>query len=147
MYMPSTISESMGRIVIGVDASGSCFDALEPFLSEKLMSLHHDKHHAAYVNALNGLLPEDDSRSLEAVIADAGPGKVFNNAAQAWNHAFFWECMAPASAGPASARPSIIVAPNRRRPSLRRMICFPCVQRVSPRFDSLQAKLSRYCQQ
>ncbi len=58
------------------------YEALEPTISANTLHFHHDKHHAAYVNALNGLLPEGDERPLEAVIKEAGPGKVFNNAAQ-----------------------------------------------------------------
>ncbi len=79
------------------------YEALQPTISANTLHFHHDKHHAAYVNALNGLLPEGDTRSLEAVIADAGPGKVFNNAAQAWNHAFFWDCMSADAKGPGEA--------------------------------------------
>jgi Fe-Mn family superoxide dismutase len=78
------------------------YEALEPTISANTLHFHHDKHHAAYVNALNGLLPEGDKRPLEAVIREAGPGKVFNNAAQAWNHAFFWDCMSADKAGPSA---------------------------------------------
>jgi Fe-Mn family superoxide dismutase len=79
--------------------------ALSPVLSEGLMAIHHGKHHKAYVDNLNKLLADAGERpdSLEAVVraADAGgpaKKKVFNNAAQAWNHAFFWECMTPTPA-------------------------------------------------
>jgi len=69
-------------------------------MSERTLHLHHDKHHAAYVKALNELLDQDGrtARSLEDVIMDAAKGgerKLFNNAAQAWNHAFFWVAMTP----------------------------------------------------
>jgi len=76
------------------------YDALEPTVSANTLHFHHDKHHAAYVTALNGLLNGDDQGSLEAVIKSAAPGKVFNNAAQAWNHAFFWDCMSPEKTAP-----------------------------------------------
>ena len=76
------------------------YDALEPTISANTLRFHHDKHHAAYVTALNGLLNGDDKGSLEAVIKDAGPGKVFNNAAQAWNHAFFWDGLSPTKTAP-----------------------------------------------
>ena len=69
------------------------YEALEPTVSANTLHFHHDKHHAAYVTALNGLLNGDDKGSLEEVIKTAAPGKVFNNAAQAWNHAFFWDCI------------------------------------------------------
>jgi superoxide dismutase, Fe-Mn family len=78
------------------------YEALQPTLSANTLHFHHDKHHAAYVNALNGLLEASgaEKRPLEAVIRDAGPGKVFNNAAQAWNHAFFWDSMSPEPQSP-----------------------------------------------
>ena len=73
------------------------YDALEPVMSERTLHFHHDKHHATYVKTLNELLDKDGAspRSLEDVIAKAGQGKLFNNAAQAWNHAFFWEALSP----------------------------------------------------
>jgi Fe-Mn family superoxide dismutase len=49
------------------------YEALEPTISANTLHFHHDKHHAAYVNALNGLLPEGDARSLEAVIKRSRP--------------------------------------------------------------------------
>ncbi len=79
------------------------YDALTPTISANTMHLHHDKHHGAYVKTLNALLAAagQHPESLEAVIRGAGQTdpKLFNNAAQAWNHGFFWEAMAP-SAGP-----------------------------------------------
>ena len=77
------------------------YDALEPTMSAKTLHFHHDKHHATYVETLNTLLREAGQTlgSLEDVIrqnAGGGPGaKLFNNAAQAWNHAFFWKAMTP----------------------------------------------------
>jgi len=76
------------------------YDALQPVMSDKTLHLHHDKHHATYVKTLNELLEKDGrtGRSLEEVILDAskaGERKLFNNAAQAWNHAFFWVAMTP----------------------------------------------------
>ncbi len=75
------------------------YDALAPVISDRTMRLHHDKHHAAYVKTTNELLEKAGkiADSLEAVIegsAKASERKLFNNAAQAWNHAFFWEAMA-----------------------------------------------------
>lgn len=76
-------------------------DALKPFLSEEQMSYHYGKHHAAYFRNLNGLIEgkPEAAMALREVIVKAGPGGVFNNAAQAWNHAFFWHCMKPAGGG------------------------------------------------
>jgi Fe-Mn family superoxide dismutase len=76
------------------------YTELQPVLSEATMRTHHDKHHARYVETLNRLLSEGSSpvRSLEDIVRDAagsGPSGRFNNAAQAWNHGFFWESMTP----------------------------------------------------
>jgi Fe-Mn family superoxide dismutase len=74
--------------------------ALAPFLSEEQMSYHYGKHHAAYFTNLNGLVegkPEADLPLREVMVQAQGP--VFNNSAQAWNHSFFWHCMAPGGGG------------------------------------------------
>lgn len=74
-------------------------DALSPVISAETLRFHHGKHHKAYVDALNTLIDEAGSApaSLEAVVldaaGDASAAKLFNNAAQAWNHGFFWEAM------------------------------------------------------
>jgi superoxide dismutase, Fe-Mn family len=76
-------------------------DALEPHMSERTLSFHHGKHHQTYVNNLNGLIegtPNENS-SLEEIILAAEPGGLFNNAAQTWNHTFFWSCMTPGGGG------------------------------------------------
>jgi Fe-Mn family superoxide dismutase len=83
------------------------YEALEPVISGRTMRFHHDKHHKAYVETTNTLLKEAKAapESLEAVIRAAkasGNQKLFNNAAQAWNHAFFWNAMAPGAARPDS---------------------------------------------
>lgn len=79
--------------------------ALAPVISEQTLQVHHGKHHAAYVETLNELLAKKGAQpeSLEDVILDAGRAgetSLFNNAAQAWNHAFFWLSMAPDRAAP-----------------------------------------------
>ena len=76
------------------------YDALEPVISDRTMHFHHDKHHAAYVKTLNELLEKagKSPASLEEVIQQAAKDsekKLLNNAAQAWNHAFFWAAMTP----------------------------------------------------
>jgi superoxide dismutase, Fe-Mn family len=80
--------------------------ALEPHMSAQTLDTHHGKHHAAYVKNLNDLLAGTPlaSHSLEEVILDSGrdldgKGKIFNNAAQVWNHTFFWQCMTPQGGG------------------------------------------------
>jgi Fe-Mn family superoxide dismutase len=74
-------------------------DALRPVLGEATLQTHHGKHHARYVHVTNELLGDAaGSRPLEDVIAAAherADRKLFNNAAQAWNHAFFWQSMTP----------------------------------------------------
>ena len=74
--------------------------ALEPFISANTLSFHHGKHHLAYVNNLNGLIKDTDlaGKSLEEIILAAWadrPAKqgIFNNAAQVWNHTFFWNSL------------------------------------------------------
>ena len=73
-------------------------DALEPHISRETMEFHHDKHHKTYVDKLNELVrgTEFENMSLEEIVRRA-QGKIFNNAAQAWNHTFFWNCMTPRS--------------------------------------------------
>jgi Fe-Mn family superoxide dismutase len=80
-------------------------DALEPNISRSTLEFHHGKHHAAYVTNLNNLVAGTDleDKSLEdtitAVAGDAGKAGVFNNAAQVWNHSFYWQCMKPGGGG------------------------------------------------
>jgi Fe-Mn family superoxide dismutase len=74
-------------------------DALAPWTSAETFSYHHGKHHAAYVNKLNAAVggTDLDGKSLEEVIGASRGSKpgVFNNAAQHWNHSFFWNCLTP----------------------------------------------------
>lgn len=74
--------------------------ALAPFVSEEQMHYHYNKHHAAYFKKLNGLVEgkKEEQLSLEEVVVGSSGG-VFNNAAQAWNHTFFWDCMSPNGGG------------------------------------------------
>ena len=66
-------------------------NALEPYISEKTLEFHHGKHHQAYVNNLNNLVPgtEFEHADLETIIKKAGGG-IFNNGAQVWNHTFYF---------------------------------------------------------
>ncbi len=75
--------------------------ALEPHMSAETLDFHHGKHHKAYVDKANGMLADQglENASLLEVIKkakDKGDKKLFNNAAQIWNHSFFWQCLAPA---------------------------------------------------
>lgn len=75
-------------------------DALAPHISAETLEFHHGKHHAAYVNNLNKLLEgkPESHQTLEQVILGS-EGGVFNNAAQVWNHTFYWSCMKPNGGG------------------------------------------------
>jgi Fe-Mn family superoxide dismutase len=87
------------------------YDALEPVVSADTLHYHHDKHHKTYVDTLNKLVAEtgETPKSLEDVIKSA-EGKLFNNAAQAWNHAFFWHSMTPDKGAPAGDIAKVIEA-------------------------------------
>jgi superoxide dismutase, Fe-Mn family len=76
-------------------------NALDPHISDRTISFHYGKHHAAYVNNLNGLIEGTDlaDASLDQIIAAAGPGGLYNNAAQVWNHTFYWNSMHPNGGG------------------------------------------------
>jgi Fe-Mn family superoxide dismutase len=76
-------------------------DALAPHISEETIEYHYGKHHQAYVDNLNRLIPgtEFEDMPLEDIIKKASGG-VFNNAAQVWNHTFYWNCLSPNGGGP-----------------------------------------------
>lgn len=75
-------------------------DALAPHISQETLEFHHGKHHQTYVTNLNNLTADTDlaSKSLEEVIM-ATDGPLFNNAAQIWNHTFYWNSMSPTGGG------------------------------------------------
>jgi superoxide dismutase, Fe-Mn family len=79
-------------------------DALKPFLSAETLDYHYGKHHRAYVTNLNGLIPgtEFENADLETIVRKSS-GKIFNNAAQVWNHSFYWTCLSPKSGAPSGA--------------------------------------------
>ncbi len=87
--------------------------ALEPHMSRETLEFHYGKHHKAYVDKLNSLVrgTPTESASLTEIVREAPRGKVFNNAAQVWNHTFFWESMTPAP-NPPSERMSSILSDN-----------------------------------
>ena len=74
-------------------------NALEPHISAETLEFHHDKHHAAYVNKLNELLPGSglEGKELDEIIkataGDSSKANIFNQAAQVWNHTFYWNCL------------------------------------------------------
>jgi len=75
-------------------------DALAPHLSAETLEYHYGKHHATYVANLNKLIEgtANEGKSLEEIIK-SGEGGLFNNAAQVWNHTFYWQCMKPEGGG------------------------------------------------
>jgi Fe-Mn family superoxide dismutase len=75
-------------------------DALQPAISAETLEFHYGKHHQAYVTNLNKLIAgtEFENASLEDIIRKSSGG-IFNNAAQVWNHTFFWSCMKPNGGG------------------------------------------------
>lgn len=75
-------------------------NALEPFISEETLDYHYGKHHQTYVTNLNNLVPgsEFEGLTLEEIIRKSSGG-IFNNAAQVWNHTFYWNCMKPNGGG------------------------------------------------
>ncbi|MEX1032542.1 MAG: Fe-Mn family superoxide dismutase [Cellvibrionaceae bacterium] len=78
-------------------------NALEPHISAETLEYHYGKHHKTYVDKLNGLVPgtEHEGKPLEDIVKSASGG-VFNNAAQIWNHTFYWHCMSPNGGGAAT---------------------------------------------
>lgn len=80
-------------------------DALEPLISSRTLDFHHGKHHNAYVENTNKMIAETDlaEADLETIITstvgDTAQAGLFNNAAQVWNHSFYWQCMRPGGGG------------------------------------------------
>ncbi len=75
-------------------------DALAPHISKETLEFHYGKHHATYVTKLNAAIPgtEFENASLEDIVKKSSGG-VFNNAAQIWNHTFYWHCLSPNGGG------------------------------------------------
>src|SRR3990167_3338571 len=80
-------------------------DALQPYISKETLEYHYGKHHQAYVNNLNNLIKDTEfaAASLEDIIVKSSGG-IFNNAAQVWNHTFYWNCLTPKSGGEPSGK-------------------------------------------
>lgn len=80
-------------------------NALEPYISARTLEFHHGKHHNTYVTNINKLIEGTDlaTADLETIIkkaaGDASRAGVFNNAAQVWNHSFYWQCIKPGGGG------------------------------------------------
>jgi len=87
-------------MAIELPALPYAIDALAPHISQETLEFHHGKHHATYVTKLNAAIPgtEFEGKSLEDIIKTSS-GPVFNNAAQIWNHTFYWNCLSPNGGG------------------------------------------------
>ena len=87
-------------MAIELPALPYAIDALAPHISQETLEFHHGKHHATYVTKLNAALPgtEFENMNLEEIIKKSS-GPVFNNAAQIWNHTFYWNCLSPNGGG------------------------------------------------
>lgn len=86
-------------------------DALAPHISSETLSFHHGKHHKAYVDNLNTLIKGTpfEHQSLEDIIANSKEGPIFNNAAQIWNHTFYWHCLSPQGGGLPTGRLATLI--------------------------------------
>jgi len=89
-------------MAIELPALPYAMDALAPHISKETLEFHYGKHHQSYVTNLNGLIPgtEFEGKSLEEIVKKSSGG-VFNNAAQIWNHSFYWNCLSPKGGGKA----------------------------------------------
>lgn len=92
-------------------------DALAPHISKETLEYHYGKHHQTYVTNLNNLIPgtEFESASLEDIVLKSSGG-IFNNAAQVWNHTFYWHSLSPTATSPS---PSLAAAIDAKWGSLQ----------------------------
>jgi Fe-Mn family superoxide dismutase len=102
--MASTVAAPARQVHFSLPPLPYAEDALAPVISAETLKLHHGKHHKKYVDTANQLLEKEPLRasSVEEVVRQA-KGKLFNNAAQAWNHDFYWHSLSPKRQRPAGA--------------------------------------------
>ena len=95
-------------------------DALAPHISAETLEYHYGKHHQAYVTNLNNLIKGTafEGKSLEEIVRTS-EGGVFNNAAQVWNHTFYWNCLAPPAANRKASWLPLLPNPSAASLSLR----------------------------
>jgi Fe-Mn family superoxide dismutase len=78
-------------------------NALEPIISAETVEYHHEKHHAGYVNNLNNLIKNTEFEEMELEkVVKSSIGAIFNNAAQVYNHTFYWNCLSPNKSEPSA---------------------------------------------
>jgi superoxide dismutase, Fe-Mn family len=102
--MASTVAAPARQVHFSLPPLPYAEDALAPVISAETLRLHHGKHHKKYVDTANQLLEKEPLRasSVEEVVRQA-KGKLFNNAAQAWNHDFYWKSLSPKRQRPSGA--------------------------------------------
>ena len=102
--MASATAKAVQRLHFNLPPLPYSEDALEPVISAETLGLHHGKHHKKYVDTMNELLATNEVRgsSLEDLVRST-QGKLFNNAAQAWNHDFYWHSLAPDARPPSAS--------------------------------------------
>ncbi len=125
-------------------------DALAPHISQETIQFHYGKHHQAYVTNLNNLIPgtEFENLPLEEIVKKSSGG-IFNNAAQIWNHTFFWNSLSPNGGGAPAVASRVAFAVRRdaaaavgfRRRMHRRCMplnicCRPRARRIVPRMSA-----------
>jgi superoxide dismutase, Fe-Mn family len=100
----SAVAERATRLHFQLPPLPYAEDALAPVISAETLKLHHGKHHRKYIDTMNQLLEKEpvQGTTLEEVVRQA-KGKLFNNAAQAWNHDFYWKSLSPKRQRPAGA--------------------------------------------
>merc|ERR1712216_60637 len=101
MHSPHATSCSTQHVHIQPSRASLCHRCSQPHMSKETLEFHHGKHHATYVNNLNKIAESDAkvaASSLEELI-NTTQGGTFNQAAQIWNHTFFWNCLAPNGGG------------------------------------------------
>jgi hypothetical protein len=105
--MASTVAAPARQVHFSLPPLPYAEDALAPVISAETLKLHHGKHHKKYVDTANQLLEKEPLRasSVEEVVRQA-KGKLFNNAAQAWNHDFYWKSLSPKRQRPSGALPA-----------------------------------------
>jgi Fe-Mn family superoxide dismutase len=102
--MPTAAAQAAGKLHLQLPPLPFAEDALAPVISAETIQFHYGKHHRRYVDTTNQLLEKEptQARTLEELVRSAS-GKLFNNAAQAWNHDFYWHSLSPKAAKPGGA--------------------------------------------
>lgn len=101
--MPTATASAVQKLHFPFPPLPFAEDALAPVISAETVQFHYGKHHRKYVDTMNQLLEKEpvQARTLEEVVR-AASGKLFNNAAQAWNHDFYWHSLSPKAAAPSA---------------------------------------------